>query len=445
MSQSEHLFKQAQQLIPGGVNSPVRAFTGVGGTPRFIQAAKGAWLYDVDGQAYLDYVGAWGPMILGHHHPAIEQAVLSACAHGLSFGAPTAIEVQMAQLLTTLIPSLQQVRMVNSGTEATMSAIRLARGYTGRDKIIKFAGCYHGHVDSLLVKAGSGALTGGQPNSQGIPLGATQDTLVATYNDLESVAAAFAAYPEQIAAVIVEPVAGNMSCILPVPGFLPGLRTLCDRYGALLIFDEVMTGFRVALGGAQAYYKVTPDLTCLGKIIGGGLPVGAFGGARDIMAQLAPQGPVYQAGTLSGNPIALAAGTACLTALLAYPDHEQRLQTLTHRLATGLRTAAAAASIPLLVKQVGGMLGLLFTPATSVTHEQQVLQCDAERFKLFFHQMLARGIYLAPSAFETHFISLAHSEADIDRTIAAAADSFTALQSAAPATNLQAIPLRRGP
>jgi glutamate-1-semialdehyde 2,1-aminomutase len=442
MSQSEYLFKQAQQLIPGGVNSPVRAFTAVGGTPRFIQAAKGAWLYDVDGQAYLDYVGAWGPMILGHHHPAIQQAVLSACAHGLSFGAPTAIEVRMAQLLTELLPSLQQVRMVNSGTEATMSAIRLARGYTGRYKIIKFAGGYHGHVDSLLVKAGSGALTGSQPNSHGIPPGATQDTLVATYNDLESVAAAFDAYPEKIAAVIVEPVAGNMSCIPPLPGFLPGLRVLCDRNAALLIFDEVMTGFRVALGGAQAYYNVTPDLTCLGKIIGGGLPVGAFGGARSIMEKLAPQGPVYQAGTLSGNPIALAAGIACLTELVAHPEHEQRLQALTHRLATGLRVAAEVTHTPLLVQQVGGMLGLLFTESAIVTNEQQVLQCDTERFKQFFHQMLARGIYLAPSAFESHFISLAHSEADIDQTITAAADSFAALQSATPVTTVQRLPSR---
>lgn len=442
MSQSEQLFKQAQQLMPGGVNSPVRAFTGVGGTPRFIQSAQGPWLYDVDGQAYLDYVGAWGPMILGHNHPAIQQAVLSASAHGLSFGAPTAIELQMAQLLTELLPSLQQVRMVNSGTEATMSAIRLARGYTGRDKIIKFAGCYHGHVDSLLVQAGSGSLSGSQPHSHGIPLGAIQDTLVATYNDLQSVAAAFAAYPEQIAAVIVEPVAGNMSCIPPLPGFLPGLRALCDRTGVLLIFDEVMTGFRVALGGAQAYYNVLPDLTCLGKIIGGGLPVGAFGGTRTIMAQLAPQGPVYQAGTLSGNPIALAAGYACLTEL-ARPGHEQRLQALTHRLATGLRAAAATANIPVLVQQVGGMLGLLFTSAASVTNELQVQQCDAERFKKFFHQMLARGIYLAPSAFESHFMSLAHSEADIDRTITAAADSFAALHSTAPAMTTQPIPQRR--
>lgn len=442
MSQSEQLFKQAQQLIPGGVNSPVRAFTGVGGTPRFIKEAKGAWLYDVDGQAYLDYVGAWGPMILGHHHPAIQQAVVSACAHGLSFGAPTAIEVQMAQLLTELLPSLQQVRMVNSGTEATMSAIRLARGYTGRDKIIKFAGCYHGHVDTLLVKAASGASSGSQPNSHGIPLGATQDTLVATYNDLESVAATFADYPEQIAAVIVEPVAGNMSCIPPLTSFLPGLRAFCDRYGALLIFDEVMTGFRVALGGAQAYYNVIPDLTCLGKIIGGGLPVGAFGGARTIMAQLAPQGPVYQAGTCSGNPIALAAGYACLTEL-ARPGHEQCLQALANRLATGLRAAAATANIPVLVQQVGGMLGLLFTSAESVTNEQQVHQCDVERFKQFFHQMLARGIYLAPSAFESHFMSLAHTEADIDHTIAAAADSFAALHSTDPATTAQSIPQRR--
>lgn len=426
MSQSTQLFTQAQQVIPGGVNSPVRAFKGVGGgTPRFIAAGDGAYLYDVDGQRYLDYVGAWGSMILGHNHPAIRQAVITACAHGLGFGAPTAVEVQMAQLLTQLVPSLQQVRMVNSGTEATMSAIRLARGYSGRDKIIKFAGCYHGHVDALLVNAGSGALTFSQPDSTGIPTGATQDTIVCTYNQLETVTAAFDTYPQQIAAIIVEPIAGNMSCLLPCPDFLPGLRTLCDHFGALLIFDEVMSGFRVAMGGAQAYYGIMPDLTCLGKIIGGGLPVGAFGGRRDIMQALAPDGPVYQAGTLSGNPVALAAGISCLTEL-ARPGNAQRLQQLTKSLAEGLETAAKAAGVSLIVNQAPGMLGLLFTEAVAVTYYQQVLQCNQRYFKYFFHEMLARGVYLSPSAFESHFISLAHTEANISETIAMAAQSFAA-------------------
>ncbi|WP_252966315.1 glutamate-1-semialdehyde 2,1-aminomutase, partial [Shigella flexneri] len=322
MSKSENLYSAARELIPGGVNSPVRAFTGVGGTPLFIEKADGAYLYDVDGKAYIDYVGSWGPMVLGHNHPAIRNAVIEAAERGLSFGAPTEMEVKMAQLVTELVPTMDMVRMVNSGTEATMSAIRLARGFTGRDKIIKFEGCYHGHADCLLVKAGSGALTLGQPNSPGVPADFAKHTLTCTYNDLASVRAAFEQYPQEIACIIVEPVAGNMNCVPPLPEFLPGLRALCDEFGALLIIDEVMTGFRVALAGAQDYFAVVPDLTCLGKIIGGGMPVGAFGGRRDVMDALAPTGPVYQAGTLSGNPIAMAAGFACLNEVAQPGIHE---------------------------------------------------------------------------------------------------------------------------
>ncbi len=351
-SKSESLYAQAQQLIPGGVNSPVRAFTGVGGTPLFIERADGAYLFDADGKAYIDYVGSWGPMVLGHNHPAIRDAVIEAAQRGLSFGAPTEMEVKMAELVTELVPTMDMVRMVNSGTEATMSAIRLARGYTGRDKIIKFEGCYHGHADCLLVKAGSGALTLGQPNSPGVPADFAKHTLTCTYNDLDSVRAAFEQYPPEIACIIVEPVAGNMNCVPPQPDFLPGLRALCDEYGALLIIDEVMTGFRVALAGAQAYYGVEPDLTCLGKIIGGGMPVGAFGGRRDVMDALAPTGPVYQAGTLSGNPIAMAAGYACLTEVSQVGVH-QTLTELTEMLAAGLLHAAQEENIPLVVNNVG--------------------------------------------------------------------------------------------
>ncbi|MDU7306261.1 MAG: glutamate-1-semialdehyde 2,1-aminomutase, partial [Escherichia coli] len=360
MSKSENLYSAARELIPGGVNSPVRAFTGVGGTPLFIEKADGAYLYDVDGKAYIDYVGSWGPMVLGHNHPAIRNAVIEAAERGLSFGAPTEMEVKMAQLVTELVPTMDMVRMVNSGTEATMSAIRLARGFTGRDKIIKFEGCYHGHADCLLVKAGSGALTLGQPNSPGVPADFAKHTLTCTYNDLASVRAAFEQYPQEIACIIVEPVAGNMNCVPPLPEFLPGLRALCDEFGALLIIDEVMTGFRVALAGAQDYYGVEPDLTCLGKIIGGGMPVGAFGGRRDVMDALAPTGPVYQAGTLSGNPIAMAAGFACLNEV-AQPGVHETLDELTTRLAEGLREAAEEAGIPLVVNHVGGMFGIFFT------------------------------------------------------------------------------------
>ena len=426
MSKSENLFAEAQRLIPGGVNSPVRAFTGVGGVPLCIEHADGAYLYDADGKAYIDYVGSWGPMVLGHNNATIRNAVIEAASRGLSFGAPTEMEVKMAQLVCELVPSMDMVRMVNSGTEATMSAIRLARGFTRRDKIIKFEGCYHGHADCLLVKAGSGALTLGQPNSPGVPADFAKHTLTCTYNDLDSVRSAFEQYPTDIACIIVEPVAGNMNCIPPQPDFLPGLRTLCDEFGALLIIDEVMTGFRVALGGAQAYYEVTPDLTCLGKIIGGGMPVGAFGGRRDVMEALAPTGPVYQAGTLSGNPIAMAAGFACLTQI-AQPGTHETLTDLTTQLAEGLLAAAAAENIPLVINHVGGMFGLFFTDAESVTCYQDVTQCDVERFKRFFHLMLQEGVYLAPSAFEAGFMSLAHSQEDIQRTIDAARRCFAQL------------------
>jgi len=426
MSKSENLFAEAQRLIPGGVNSPVRAFNGVGGTPLFIERADGAWLYDADGKAYIDYVGSWGPMVLGHNNVAIRDAVIEAATRGLSFGAPTEMEVKMAQLVCELVPSMDMVRMVNSGTEATMSAIRLARGFTGRDKIVKFEGCYHGHADCLLVKAGSGALTLGQPNSPGVPADFARHTLTCTYNDLDSVRAAFEQYPEEIACIIVEPVAGNMNCIPPQPDFLPGLRALCDEFGALLIIDEVMTGFRVALGGAQEYYNVKPDLTCLGKIIGGGMPVGAFGGRREVMDALAPTGPVYQAGTLSGNPIAMAAGFACLTQI-AQPGTHQTLTERTTQLAQGLLAAAEAENIPLVVNHVGGMFGIFFTDADSVTCYANVTKCDVERFKHFFHLMLEEGVYLAPSAFEAGFMSLAHSAEDIDRTVDAARRCFAKL------------------
>ncbi|MGJ7073683.1 glutamate-1-semialdehyde 2,1-aminomutase [Morganella morganii] len=426
MSRSENLYTEAQHFIPGGVNSPVRAFNGVGGTPLFIERANGAYIYDVDGKAYIDYVGSWGPMVLGHNHPAIRTAVIKAVEKGLSFGAPTADEVEMAKFVTELVPSMDMVRMVNSGTEATMSAIRLARGYTARDKIIKFEGCYHGHADCLLVKAGSGALTIGQPNSPGVPADFARHTLTCTYNDLSSVREAFEKHPHDIACIIVEPVAGNMNCIPPSADFLPGLRALCDEFGALLIIDEVMTGFRVALGGAQAHYDVEPDLTCLGKIIGGGMPVGAFGGRGEIMEKLAPTGPVYQAGTLSGNPIAMAAGLACLHEI-AQPGVHQRLTELTDMLADGLCGKAREAGIPFVVNHVGGMFGLFFTDAPAVTCYQDVMNCDVERFKKFFHLMLQQGIYLAPSSFEAGFMSVAHSDEDIRKTIDAAAYAFSEL------------------
>ncbi len=426
MSRSHDLFVEAQKHIPGGVNSPVRAFRGVGGDPVFFQRGEGAYLYDEDGKRYIDYVASWGPMIAGHAHPKVIAAVQDTIAKGLGFGAPTRIETEMAEKVCELVPSIEMVRMVSSGTEATMSAIRLARGYTGRDKIIKFEGCYHGHSDSLLVKAGSGALTLGVPTSPGVPASLAEHTITLSYNDLEQVKTAFAAVGEQIACVIVEPVAGNMNCIPPEPGFLEGLRQLCDSHGSVLIFDEVMTGFRVALGGAQAHYGVTPDLTTLGKVIGGGLPVGAFGGKRAIMEHIAPLGPVYQAGTLSGNPVSMAAGLATLE-LVSEPGFHADLAAKAEALCAGLRERAAAAGIPLTTNQVGGMFGLFFTEAASVSRYRQVTECDGERFKRFFHGMLEEGVYLAPSAFEAGFVSSAHGDTDIDATLAAAENVFATL------------------
>lgn len=419
MTKSDDLYQQALNLIPGGVNSPVRAFQSVGGHPLFIERADGAYLYDVDGKAYIDYVGSWGPMILGHNNPAVAQAVIKAVKNGLSYGAPTPSEVALAERVTQLIPTIEMVRMVNSGTEATMSALRLARGYTERNKIIKFEGCYHGHADYLLVKAGSGALTFGHPTSPGVPEDFIKHTLVCDYNDLNSVAQAFADYPEDIAAIIVEPVAGNMNCVPGNADFLHGLRALCDQYGALLIFDEVMTGFRVALGGAQAYYDIEPDLTCLGKVIGGGMPVGAFGGSRLIMEKLAPTGPIYQAGTLSGNPIAMTAGYVTLEQLTDVGIYEQLTES-TLQLVNGLTDAAKRAKVPFVANSVGAMFGLFFTDQPQVANYAQVMQCDVERFKKFHHFMLNEGIYFAPSAFEAGFMSLAHGEEEISQTIDAA-------------------------
>ncbi|PSW42773.1 glutamate-1-semialdehyde 2,1-aminomutase [Photobacterium leiognathi] len=425
-SKSADLFAKAQQKIPGGVNSPVRAFAGVGGTPLFIERADGAYIFDADGNAYIDFVGSWGPMILGHNHIAIRDAVIDAAQQGLSFGAPTAMEITMADLVSKLVPSMEMVRMVSSGTEATMSAIRLARGFTGRDKILKFEGCYHGHADCLLVKAGSGALTLGQPSSPGVPADFAKHTLTATYNNLDSVREAFEANPDQIACIIVEPVAGNMNCIPPVPGFLEGLRTICDEFGALLILDEVMTGFRVSEGGAQGYYNIKPDLTTLGKIIGGGMPVGAFGGRREVMEYVAPTGPVYQAGTLSGNPVAMAAGHACLT-VLTEEGNEKRLADITKRLADGFKALADKHGIPLAVNLVGAMFGFFFTDQENVTCYEDVTKCDVERFKRFFNLMLERGVYLAPSAYEACFTSLAHNTQIIDATLEAADYAFATL------------------
>ncbi|MBY5980410.1 glutamate-1-semialdehyde 2,1-aminomutase [Ferrimonas balearica] len=419
MNRSESLFEQAQKTIPGGVNSPVRAFKGVGGTPVFIDHADGAYLYDVDGKRYIDYVGSWGPMILGHNHPEIRAAVMAAVEKGLSYGAPTASEVEMAELVCEILPSVDQIRMVNSGTEATMSALRLARGFTNRDKFIKFEGCYHGHADCLLVKAGSGMLTFGEPTSPGVPADFAKHTLTADYNKLDSVKALFEANPDDIAAVILEPVAGNMNCIPPVPGFLEGLRALCDQYGALLIIDEVMTGFRVALDCAHGHYGVKPDLVCLGKVIGGGMPVGAFGGRADVMAHLAPNGPVYQAGTLSGNPVAMAAGKAQLK-LLQRPGLHDELAAKTETLIKGFKAAADKHGVPMAINYVGGMFGFFFTDEAEVTTFEQVSKCNMDHFKAFFHGMLDEGVNLAPSAFEAGFLSMAHSDEDIAATIDAA-------------------------
>ncbi|WP_340680521.1 glutamate-1-semialdehyde 2,1-aminomutase [Paraglaciecola sp.] len=419
MQKSIELFERAQLHIPGGVNSPVRAFKAVGGTPPFISKADGAYLYDADGKSYIDYVQSWGPMVLGHNHSGIRQAVIDAVHNGLSFGAPTEAEVIMAETVNKLVPSMEMLRMVSSGTEATMSAIRLARGYTKRDKILKFEGCYHGHADSLLVKAGSGALTFGVPSSPGVPADFAKHTLTVEFNNLESVAAAFAQHPDDIACIIVEPVAGNMNCIPPVDGFLQGLRDVCDQYGAVLIFDEVMTGFRVALGGAQQKYAIKPDLTCLGKVIGGGMPVGAFGGKSAIMRCLAPIGPVYQAGTLSGNPVAMAAGLASLQAIQQEGLYEQ-LSLLTQTLAEGFKMLAQKHNIPMTVNYAGSMFGLFFTDVKKVTNYQQAINCNTAQFNMFYHGMLDNGVYLAPASYEAGFVSAAHSAEIIEKTLAIA-------------------------
>lgn len=421
---NQELFEQAQRYIPGGVNSPVRAFKSVGGTPIFIKKAQGAYLFDEEGKKYIDYIGSWGPMILGHAHPMVIQAVQHAAENGLSYGAPTRLETELAQLICTMIPSIEQIRFVNSGTEATMTALRLARGYTGRDKIIKFNGGYHGHSDSLLVKAGSGVLTLGIPGSPGISQATAAHTLVAEFNALEQVAAWFQQYPDEIAAIIVEPIAGNMSCVLPQPYFLTGLRELCDRYHSVLIFDEVMTGFRVAQGGAQAHYGVTPDLTTLGKIIGGGLPVGALGGQRKIMQHLAPIGPVYQAGTLSGNPLAMTAGLTQLRLIGEQANFFEVLTQKTHYLMDGLRMAAQKHAIPFFTQNTCGMFGIYFTNQTHIHNFNDVAQCNIARFNQFFQGMLAQGVYLAPSAFEAGFISMAHTHEIIEETIRLAEQVF---------------------
>ena len=421
------LYQEACKYIPGGVNSPVRAFRGVGGEPIFFKKAAGAHATAADGRRFIDYVGSWGPMILGHAHPQVIKAVQETAADGLSFGAPTELETRLARRVIELMPSMELVRFVSSGTEATMSAIRLVRGFTGSDTILKFEGCYHGHSDSLLIKAGSGALTLGVPTSPGVPNALANHTVTLTFNDAEQVREVFRRIGGQIACIIVEPVAGNMNCVPPAPGFLETLRSECDRSGALLIFDEVMTGFRVALGGAQALYGVRPDLTTLGKIIGGGMPVGAFGGRRDIMERLAPLGPIYQAGTLSGNPVAMIAGITTLE-LVSAPGFHQKLETSTDELIRRLRESAQSAGIPLATNHVCGMFGFFFTGEPNVDRYGKVMACDVERFKRFFHGMLAEGIYLAPSAFEAGFMSAAHTSADIDATIAAAERVFAGLQ-----------------
>jgi glutamate-1-semialdehyde 2,1-aminomutase len=420
------LFQEACKYIPGGVNSPVRAFRSVGGEPIFFKKAKGAYVFSADDKRYIDYVGSWGPMILGHAHPQVIKAVQEVAADGLSFGAPTELETKLARRVIELMPSIELVRFVSSGTEATMSAIRLARGFTGRDTIVKFEGCYHGHSDSLLIKAGSGALTLGVPTSPGVPKALASHTVTLNYNDIDQFQRVFKQIGEQVACVIVEPVAGNMNCVPPAADFLQTLRHECDRVGAVLIFDEVMTGFRVALGGAQSLYGVRPDLTTLGKIIGGGMPVGAFGGRRDIMQQLAPLGPVYQAGTLSGNPVAMIAGLTTLE-LISAPGFHQHLSAMTDILMERLSTAAAGAGVALATNHVCGMFGFFFTSERNVDRYNKVMACDVERFKRFFHGMLNEGIYLAPSAFEAGFLSAAHTAADIDTTVAAAARVFAFL------------------
>lgn len=428
-AKQQQLFKQASKHIPGGVNSPVRAFNGVGGTPVFIEKAQGAYLWDVDGKRYVDYIGSWGPMILGHSHPAIVAAVQAAAQDGLSFGAPTVHETTLADVICEIMPSIEMVRMTNSGTEATMSAIRLARGYTGRDKIVKFEGCYHGHSDSLLVKAGSGMLTLGEPTSKGVPADFAKHTITLPYNDIEAIKACFAKFGHEIAGVIVEPVAGNMNLVKPIAGFLETIREMCDEYKSVFIIDEVMTGFRVALGGAQSVYNVKPDLTTLGKIIGAGLPVGAFGGKREIMECIAPLGGVYQAGTLSGNPLAMRAGIEMFKHLRQvnfYSDLSAKLA----KLLAGFKQVAQEEGIALKTEQIGGMFGLYFTDQTEITSFDDILKCDVNAFKQFFHGMLDRGIHFAPSAFEAGFISSAHSDEDIAYTIAAAKAVFAEMKQA---------------
>ncbi len=423
---SDSRFSIAQKYIPGGVNSPVRAFKSVGGEPVFIKKAQGPYIWDADDKQYIDYVGSWGPMILGHAHPEVIKAVQEAAENGLSFGAPTESETTLAQKICELIPSIDKVRMVSSGTEATMTALRLARGFTGRDKIIKFEGCYHGHSDSLLVKAGSGALTLGVPTSPGVPSALAELTITVPFNDLDRLQEVFKELGDEIAGVIVEPIAGNMNFIAPKPGYLEGMRELCSQYGAVLIFDEVMTGFRVGLQGAQGHYGITPDLTCFGKVIGGGMPVGAFGGRADIMSHISPEGPVYQAGTLSGNPVAMAAGIKTLE-LISAPNFFENLTVKTKSLLLGLKNVAQSADVPLYAQGVGGMFGFFFTDQKSVSSFAESTACDGERFNKFFHGMLEKGVYLAPSSFEAGFVSCTHSENDIADTIDIAAQVMATL------------------
>ena len=424
-SKNESLFERAQRRIPAGVNSPVRAFRAVGGTPPFFERASGPYLWDADGRRYIDYLGSWGPMIAGHTHPAVVEAVQSAVSRALSFGAPTEIEIELAEAICRLVPSIDMVRLVSSGTEATMTALRLARGFTGRPAIVKFEGCYHGHADSLLVKAGSGALTFGNPSSAGVPAETAAHTLVLDFNDIAGLRSLFAARGSEIAGVIVEPVAGNMNLVLPAAGFLEALREECSRHGAVLILDEVMTGFRVATGGAQARYGIRPDLTTLGKVIGGGMPVGAFGGRREIMEKIAPLGPVYQAGTLSGNPVAVAAGLTTLK-LVSDPGFAAKIEKTTQALVAGLADEAKRAGVDFSAQSVGSMFGIYFRKQAP-TSFAEVMTSDKDRFNAFFHAMLDRGVYLAPSAFEAGFVSAAHGQADIDATLAAARESLQSL------------------
>ena len=426
MTKSEQLFERAQGPIPGGVNSPVRAFKAVGGTPRFMERAEGAYIYDVDQKRYIDYVLSWGPMIMGHNHPRVRAAVIETAQHGLSFGCPTEIEIELAERLCSLVPSLEQVRMTSSGTEATMSAIRLARGATGRDKIIKFEGCYHGHSDSLLIKAGSGALTFGVPSSPGVPEVLAQHTITLPFNDLGALEQAFAELGDQIACVITEPVTGNMNCILPEPGYLEGMRELCTQHGSVLIFDEVMTGFRFGTHCAQGFLNIEPDLTCLGKVIGGGMPVGAFGGRADIMSHISPLGPVYQAGTLSGNPVAMASGLATLD-IISESGFYEGLFARTTQLCEGMQASADKAGIPFTTNHLGSMFGFFFTEDKKVTQYPQVIGANVEQFNQFFHAMLDEGVYLAPASFEAGFMSSAHTDEDINATIAAADRAFASL------------------